>query len=152
MTFAGRILAAASFAAFAAACAAPALADYPGAHPYYLHALGDLRYAHALIDRPDYRPGVDGQDDVALDFIGRAYRDIKAAGIDDGKDINDHFVDPGIDRRGRLRRALEALQKAHFDVTREEQNPAALGLRAHATRDIDAAAYHVRIAIRDNHF
>jgi hypothetical protein len=151
MNLAGKLLATASFAVIAAASAAPALADYPGAHPYYLHALGDLRYAHALIDRPDYRPGVDGQEDAALDNIARAYRDIKIAGIDDGKDINDHFVDPGLDHKGRLRRALEALRKAHFDVTRKEVNPVALNVRADATRDIDGAAFHVRRAIHDNH-
>ncbi len=151
MNLAGKLLATASFAVLAAASAAPALADYPGAHPYYLHALGDLRYAHALIDRPDYKPGVDGQEDAALDYIGRAYHDIKIAGIDDGEDINDHPVDSGLDHRGRLRRALQALQKAHFDVTREEQNPLALHVRAHATRDIDEASGHVRRAIHDNH-
>ena len=152
MKLAGKLLAAASFAVIAAASAAPALADYPGAHPYYLHALGDLRYAHALIDRPDYKPGVDGQEDAALDDIKRAYHDVKVAGVDDGKDINDHLVDPGLDHRGRLRRALEALRKAHFDVTREEQNPTALHVRALATRDVDGAAQHVRRAIHDNHF
>ncbi len=148
MNFAGRLLATASFVALAAT-AAPAFADYPGAHPYYLHAMGDLRYARALLDRPGYRPGVNGQEDMALDFIARAYRDIRVAGINDGKNVDEHFIDPGIDRRGRLQRALEALQKARFDVTREEQNPASLSLRGAATRDIDAAAYHVRVAIRD---
>jgi hypothetical protein len=49
-----------------------------------------------------------------------------------------------------LQRALDALQRARYDVTREEQNPAALTLRGDAKHDIDGAIFHVRAAIRDN--
>jgi hypothetical protein len=129
---------------------APASADFPGRHPYYVHALGDLRYAHVLLDRGDYKPGVDGQEDAALDDISRAYNEIRRAGADDGKDINAHLVDPGIDRRGRLRRAVEALQAAHADVAREEDDPAAVGLRNRALMNIEHAILHARNAIRDN--
>lgn len=129
--------------------AAPALADYPGPHPFYLHALGDLRYAHVLLDHGSYRPGVNGQEDAALDEIQRAYQDIRQAGIDDGKDIDDHFVDQGIDRRGRLERALQALREARRDVARPESDPVALAARDRAVRAIDGAINHTQHAIYD---
>lgn len=144
-----RILTACSALALGAALVAPASADFPGRHPFYVHAMGDLRYAHALLDHGSYRPGVDGQEDAALDDIARAYGDIKRAGLDDGKNVDEHLVDRGIDRPGRLHRALEALQRAHADVAREEDDPYAVGLRNRAIREIDHAIGHVRHAIGD---
>ncbi len=138
--------------AFAATLAAPASADFPGQHPFYVHAMGDLRYAHALLDHGSYRPGVDGQEDAALRDIAKVYREIEHAGLDDGKDIDDRMIDPGIDHPGRLHRALEALQRAHNDVAREEDDPAAVGLRNRAVANIDRAIGHVRQAIFDAHF
>jgi hypothetical protein len=120
MKISALLLTACSTLALSATLVAPASADFPGRHPFYVHAMGDLRYAHALLDHGDYRPGVDGQEDAALDDIRTAYGAIERAGFDDGKDVDDHLIDRGINRRGRLRRALEALQRAHFDVARQE--------------------------------
>jgi hypothetical protein len=136
--------------ALTASLAAPASADFPGKHPFYVHAMGDLRYAHALLDHGDYKPGVDGQEDEALAAVARAYNEIRQAGLDDGKDIDAHDVDPGLDRRGRLRRALQALGKARADVAREEEDPAAVGLRNRSLRNIKAAMVHTRDAIVDS--
>ncbi len=143
------ILTACAALAFAATLVAPASADFPGRHPAYVHAMGDLRYAHALLDHGSYRPGVNGQEDAALDDISHAYWEIEHAGLADGKDIDDHLIDRGIDRPGRLHRALEALQRAHKDVAREEDDPYAVGLRDRAIRNIDRAIAHVRRAIGD---
>lgn len=127
-----------------------AQADFPGAHPAYRHALADLRVARGLLDVNSYGRGVDANEDVALDAIDRAIGDIKAAGVDDGKPMGFGVApDPGIDRRGRLHRALQALRDAHRDATREEQNPVALGLRRRATIDIDVAIQRDKRAIRD---
>jgi hypothetical protein len=127
-----------------------AQAEFPGAHPAYRHALADLRVARGLIDVNSYARGADANEDIALDAIDRAIRDIKIAGVDDGKPMGFGVApDPGIDRRGRLHRALQALRDAHRDATREEQNPAALGLRRRATIDIDVAIRHDKRAIAD---
>ena len=83
-----------------------ALADLPGKHPFYLHALTDLRAARWLIE---HRPGdaaVSGDEDVAITRIDNAINEIKKAAIDDGKDIKDHPpVDATLDKKGRLHRA-----------------------------------------------
>ena len=150
MKISALLLSACSTAALAATLAAPASADFPGRHPFYVHALGDLRDAHALLDHGDFRRGVDGQEDAALDNIRTAYRQIERAGVDDGKDVDDRLADRGIDRRGRLQRALQALQRAHADVAREEDDPNAVGLRNRAIQNIDHAMSHVRRAIADN--
>jgi hypothetical protein len=141
------VLAAFSALALAASVAGPASADFPGRHPMYVHAMGDLRFAHALLDHGDYRPGVNAQEDMALTDIARAYADIKQAGFDDGKDIDAHDIDAGIDHPGRLHRALEALRRAHSDVAKEEDDPAAVGLRDRAIRDIGGAIDHVKHAL-----
>lgn len=144
------LVAACSALAVCATSLAPAAADMPGEHPYYVHALGDLRYARALIDRDDRRPGADWQQDAAISDIHAAYADIRRAGIDDGKNVDAHRIDPDIDRPGRLRRAMEALQRARADVAREEDDPAAIGLRDAALHDIGRAMEHVHAAIADN--
>ncbi len=144
-----RIASAGSALALTAALAAPASADFPGRHPLYVHAMGDLRYAHALLDHGSYHPGVLGQEDAALGDISHAYWEIEHAGLDDGKDIDAREIDAGINHPGRLRCALEALQRARNDVAREEDDPAAVGLRNRAINWIDRAMWHVRHAIGD---
>src|ERR1700760_458737 len=78
-------------------------ADLPGKHPYYLHALSDLRAARWMLE---HRPGdaaVSGQEDVGVIEIDKAIGEIKHAAIDDGKDIHEHpKVDVPNDRPGRL--------------------------------------------------
>src|ERR1700722_13938222 len=83
-----------------------ARADLPGRHPFYLHALSDLRTASWLLE---HRPGdaaVSAQEDVALQEIAAAIAEIKRASIDDGKDIHDHAaLDVPNDHPGRLHKA-----------------------------------------------
>src|SRR6201986_1707016 len=65
-------------------------ADLPGKHPYYLHALSDLRPARWMLE---HRPGaaaVSGQEDVAISEIDAALGEIRKASIEDGKDVHDH--------------------------------------------------------------
>ena len=128
-------------------------ADLPGRHPYYLHALSDLRAARWLIE---HRPGdaaVSGQEDVAIAEIDKAIGEIKRASIDDGKDIHDHPPVQGPnDRPGRLHKALELLHKVHNDVAREEDDPMTRGLRDRAVGHIDEAMHATEHAISDvNH-
>jgi hypothetical protein len=137
----GLLLAAVPFAANA---------DLPGKHPYYLHALSDLRAARWLIE---HRPGdaaVSGQEDVAVTEIDKAIGEIKHAAIDDGKDIHDHPPVQGPnDRPGRLHKALEILHKVHGDVAREEDDPMTRGLRDRAVGHVDEAIHATEHAISD---
>ena len=128
-------------------------ADLPGKHPFYLHALSDLRAARWLIE---HRPGdaaVSGQEDVAIAEIDKAIGEIRRASIDDGKDIHDHPPVQGPnDRPGRLHKALELLHKVHNDVAREEDDPMTRGLRDRAVGHIDEAMHATEHAISDvNH-
>src|ERR1700758_4387988 len=93
----GMLLAALPFAASA---------DLPGKHPYYLHALSDLRTARWMLE---HRPGdaaVSGEEDRAVSEIDRAIDEIKRAAIDDDKNVHDHVtVDVPADHPGRLHKA-----------------------------------------------
>ena len=125
-------------------------ADFPGKHPYYLHALSDLRTARWMLE---HRPGdaaVSANEDVAVNEIDAAIREIKHAAIDDGKNVNDHpNVDVPGDRPGHLHKALELLRKVHSDVAREEDDPAAKGLHDRAVGHVDAAIHATERAIGD---
>jgi hypothetical protein len=127
-----------------------AQADLPGKHPYYLHALSDLRAARWLLE---HRPGdaaVSAQEDIAISEIDGAIGEIKRAAIDDGKDIHDHVgVDAPNERPGRLHKALELLRKVHADVAREEDDPMTKGLRNRAVGHIDAAIHATEASIAE---
>jgi hypothetical protein len=127
-----------------------AYADLPGKHPYYLHALSDLRAARWLIE---HRPGdakVSSDEDVAVAKIDETINEIKKAAIDDGKNVQDHTpADETLDHKGRLHRAEELLHKVHSDIAREEDDPQTRGLRNRAIHHLDEAARATRAAIRD---
>jgi hypothetical protein len=138
------------------AIAAPAMADIPGPHPGYVHALNDLRYAHWLLRVPA-EWNVTEHERAATGFVDRAYADIRRAGFDDGKAINEPMpVDAGLSHRDRLSRALVSLESAHRDINGWESDPYARGPRNAADGDLDAAIAQVRAAIhdqrRDHHF
>lgn len=125
-------------------------ADVPGKHPYYLHALTDLRAARWLLE---HRPGdarVSADEDVAIVRIDEAINEIKHAAIDDGKDLQDHPpVDAKLDHKGRLHRAEELLRKVHGDIAREEDDPLTRGLRDRAVHHVDDAMHATHKAIED---
>jgi hypothetical protein len=127
-----------------------AQADLPGRHPYYLHALSDLRAARWLLE---HRPGdaqVSGEEDVAIQQIDAAIGEIKAAAIDDGKDLRDHpRIDVPDNHPGRLHKAAEILRKVRGDVGREEDDPTAQGLKRRALDHVDAALHATDNAIHD---
>jgi hypothetical protein len=125
-------------------------ADMPGKHPYYLHALSDLRAARWMLSHRPGDPAVSAQEDVAITEIDKAIGEIKKASIDDGKNLEDHPAVQGInDRPGRLHKALELLHKVHGDVAREEDDPFTKGLRDRAIMHIDEAAHATEHAIGD---
>jgi hypothetical protein len=120
----------------------------PGDHPYYLHALSDLRAARWMIE---HRPGNWAQttDEMeAVKQIDAAIGEIKKASIEDGKNLEDH---PPVDERnehmGRLHEAVDFLKKARQDISHDEDNKFAQGLQARAYMHIDAAINATRRAI-----
>jgi hypothetical protein len=126
-----------------AVCAVLSLADDPGRHPAYLHALTDLRHARAHLDNLAATHHMDKEEEHAINEIDKAIDEIKRAAIDDGKNLNDHPpVDAGMDRTGRFRRAQQLLDKAHNDIAREEDDPSVRGLRDRALHHIDEA-HHI---------
>jgi tetratricopeptide (TPR) repeat protein len=127
--------------------AAPSLAANPGRHPAYLHALSDLRDARAHLERLGSER-VDHKEERAIAKIDTAINEIKHAAIDDGKDINDHvFVDAQLARAGRFHKALELLDKAKEDVSREEDQADTRGLQLRVIHHIDEARKEVRRVI-----
>ena len=127
-----------------------AQADLPGKHPYYLHALADLRSARWMLQHRAGDAAVSANEDAAITEINKAIGAIKKAAIDDGKNVNDHpNVDVPGDRPGHLHKALELLRKVHSDVAREEDDPVTRGLRDRAVGHIDGAIHATERAIGD---
>ena len=130
------------------ACAAPKPAPAQE-HPHYLHALSDLRFARALLDRQQ-EWNVMRDQWAAVDQIDHAIGEIKRASIDDRKDLRDHPpIDSHLDHRGRLHRVMELLDSADRDLHAEEDNYAALGWRNAAIHHVDEARNAVHRAIED---
>ncbi len=128
-------------------------ADAQGKHPYYLHALTDLRDARAHLQRPD-GGALRDEESAAIHEIDEAINDIKKASIDDGKNIDAHEpVDAHLPWKGRLHKAKDLLDKAHQDCSHEEDDPASRGLQRRVLAHIDAAHHHVddAIAIVETH-
>lgn len=119
---------------------AASIAAAPPAHPQYLHALSDLRNARANLQHKEGDAIARWDERLALEAVDRATREIKAAAIDDGKNIEDHPpVDAREPRAGRLHKAFAALEAALEDVNKEEDNAFANGLRGRAVRNIREA-------------
>jgi len=119
-------------------------------HPYYLHALSDLRAARWMIE---HRPGdwLQTNDEMeAVRQINAAIGEIKKAAIDDGKNIEDHpAVDEPNEHNGRLHVSLDYLRKARQDISHDEDNVFAEGLQARAYNHIDAAISAVKRALHE---
>ena len=109
------------------------------AHPFYQHALTDLRTARWLLNHQPGDRGVYDGENVAIQEIDAAIKEIKHASINNGNDIN---YRPNVDVKeqgSRLLRAIETLKKAHDDMDREEDNPEVRNLRDRALGHIDQA-------------
>jgi hypothetical protein len=118
---------------------APALADLPGKHPGFLHALSDLRAARWFLNHQAGDAKVYGDEDVAITEIDAAIGEIKKASIDDGKDLNDHPTVDTKEHGSRLLKSIETLDAAERDVKGEEDNPEVKSLRHSAFEHIKKA-------------
>ncbi len=116
-------------------------------HPHYLHALSDLRFARALLQRPD-GGALRQQESEAIHSIDEAIREIKAASIDDGKSLEDHEpVDAHLAWPGRLHKAREVIDRAINDCSKEEDDPHTRGLQMRILEHLHHAKAHVDEAI-----
>ncbi|HEV1285817.1 MAG TPA: hypothetical protein VNU44_10910 [Bryobacteraceae bacterium] len=122
----------------------------PAVHPAYLRAISDLRYARALLFRPDWGPVMRDQR-AAVDEIDHAIGEAKRAAIDDGKNPDDHPpIDRGLGWEGRFRKAMELLDSAERDLAQAETNGAAAGWRNAASLNVRNAKAFVAKAMRDS--
>lgn len=132
------------------AAAPPPPPAMPMAHPRYLSAIADLRYARALLFRSDWREVMRDQR-AAVEEIDRAIGAARQAAIDDGRNPDAH---PPIDTRmgweGRFRKAMELLDSAQRDLSMEEDNGPAAAWRGSAMRNIQNARAFVAKAMRDS--
>jgi hypothetical protein len=125
-------------------------APMPAMHPAYLHAISDLRYARALLYRPDWRPVMRDQQ-AAVAEIDHAIGEAKNAAIDDGKNPEDHPpIDRGLGWEGRFRKAMELLNSAEHDLSEAETNGAAAAWRNNALTNVRSAKHFVEKAMRDS--
>lgn len=120
--------------------AVPAKAQGPDRHPEYLHALSDLRLMRAYLDKLTPSERIDDESMRAIDEIDAAIRAIKAAAIDDGKDIHEHMpIDAHIRPTDRFHKAREAGNAALADISHSEDDRFAGGLKHKAAEHIEHA-------------
>ncbi|HEV7557530.1 MAG TPA: hypothetical protein VGO00_18830 [Kofleriaceae bacterium] len=120
----------------------------PEKHPAYLHALTDLRAARSYLARPA-GISVKWDEKRAIGEIDAAIGEIKRASIDDGKNIDDHPATDVPQWGDRLHRSLELVEKARADISKEEDNGFANGLRNRAVGHLDLAVRYVNEGIED---
>lgn len=140
----------AAFALIAAAFSA-AHADEYGKHPFYLHAIADLRTAAWQVDhrRPE-DARVSEDETIVRDEIGAALNDLRRAAWQDGKDMDwMPPTDTALPREGRLHATADLLRKVRSDVAREEDDPRSRPFQQHGLAHVDAALSATRHAIGD---
>jgi hypothetical protein len=110
-------------------------------HPHYLHALGDLRYARALLALGGENNSTKNSEKSAFHAVEKAMNDLKRAAIDDGKSLDDHPpIDVNVKHKDRLHRALDLLSSARRDLSvQSEDDKPALGWRKTAIHEISDA-------------
>jgi hypothetical protein len=127
-------------------------AGFFGEHPRYLHAISDMKYARNLIQRPD-DPNVMADEHRAVEELNAAINEISTAAREDWKPVNDHPpVDTNLDRPGRLHEAIKILDKAHQDLSQEEDDRNARSLRNQALHHLAVARNFVRKAVGDKEY
>jgi hypothetical protein len=124
-----------------------ALADSPGRHPAYLHALTDLKNARAFLYYQT-NARVDADEQRAIDEIDAAIHMVTEAAIDDGKPMSYRPPsDVRMERRDRLHRVQEWLDQAKVDVKKHESNGWSREYKDHALQHIELARKAVKKAI-----
>jgi|GEM_PF-6363959 len=122
---------------------------HPEQHPYYSHAMTDLRMARDLLARPDY-PRIERSERRAVDAINEALREMHDAAIDDGKDPFARTPpDASFRPEDRFHQALAFLDKARQDVSHEEDDRYLRDLQHRILGHIDMAQHAVNDAVHE---
>jgi hypothetical protein len=117
-----------------------ATAQAPGAHPAYLHALSNLRYARAIIYAYHGNPEAEAEGRRAIVEIDAAIHEIVKASIDDGRPLSDHPpADATSFRAGPFTKAFELINDSIADINKHEQNDYADGLKQRALMHLNEA-------------
>jgi hypothetical protein len=126
-----------------------ALADEPGRHPHYIHALSDLRAAQWQIDHRRPEDGAVREDEqVASDEVSIAIRSVSDAAWRDGKDLGfQPPPDAPMAYGGRLRAAIDLLHAARNDLAMPEDDPVARGRQHAALLRVDASLHAAQRAV-----
>jgi hypothetical protein len=127
---------------------APVVVAAPASHPAYHRALADLRHASLYLRRPS-NAQVAWDEKRAVDEIAVAMREIREAAIEDEKNPSDAGPADTMVWGDRLHRALELLESAKRDLSAEEDNAWANGLKARSLGHVDKAINWVREGIAD---
>jgi len=119
-----------------------------GSHPYYLHALNDLREARWQVDTHSGNWQKTTFEQDAIREMDAAINDIVQASVQDGKDVsNQSWIGRHSDHMGRLHDAIDCLKKARKNVNHEEDNIFARGLRQRSLDHIDRAIRSLHMAL-----
>ena len=142
------ILRAAAFA-LPLLASAMAMADEPGRHPHYIHALSDLRAAQWQVDHRRPEDGAVREDEqVSSDEIGLAIHSVSDAASRDGKDLGyQPPPDAPLEYDGRLHAAIDLLRAAHADLAMPEDDPSARGQQRMALLRVDGALHSAQRAV-----
>jgi hypothetical protein len=127
-----------------------ALAQMPGRHPHYIHALSDLRAAQWQIDHRRPEDGQMREDEiVASDEVAAAIHSTTVAAAADAKDLSWNpppDAPPAYDDR--LHAAIDLLHAAHNDLALPEDDPMARNQQSLALLRVDAAQHAAERAVR----
>jgi len=120
------------------------------AHPAYMTAIGNLRQARALLERPAGAADVKWDEHVAIKAIDDAFAEIRRARVDDGKPATEHApIESKMVYRDRLREAEKQLSEAAKDLEEREDNSWAKGDRRKAVEAIRRAEKATHEAMAD---
>ena len=126
-----------------------AMAQMPGRHPHYIHALSDLRAAQWQIDHRRPEDGEMREDElVASDEVGAAIHSATSAAAADAKDLGWNpppDAPPAYD--GRLHAAIDLLRAARADLALPEDDPMARNQQRLAILRVDAALHAAERAV-----
>ena len=126
-----------------------AMAQLPGRHPHYIHALSDLRAAQWQIDHRRPEDGEIREDElVASDEVAAAVHSTSSAASADGKDLGWNAPpDAPLAYDGRLHAAIDLLRAAHADLAMPEDDPMAVNQQKLALLRVDAALHAAQRAV-----
>jgi hypothetical protein len=122
----------------------------PAAHPAFAAALGNLRHARALLERPAGSGDVKWDEKMAIGEIDAAIKEARDARMDDGVPLTEHpAIDNTMAYRDRLREAMKLLGDSAKDLGEREDNAWAKKDRKMAVDHVHRAEKSVREAISD---